>query len=398
MSLLSALRSRPRPTLELLVLQPTPLCNLDCTYCYLPNRRSRARMSREVLDAAVRRAVESPFLGEELTIVWHAGEPLVLGTSWYEDAFARIAEVIAGRTRVTHAFQTNGTRLDSRWLPLLLRPDVRIGVSYDGPAFLHDAARKRLDGSGTHAAVRDGMALLRSAGIPFHVIAVVTRAALAHPEALFDDVASTGAYELGLNFEEQEGIHATSSLAGAPAHGAGVGSDVESEVRAFYERLVAHARHSPSAMRIREFDALSALLMRPKRLRALRGGTQENEGFRVVSVGHDGSFGTWSPELLEHTGDSGAGFVLGNVVTDSFEAAAASPRARALQRAIDRGRAACARECVHYEVCGGGSPSNKVSELGRLDATETRHCRVTRKVAAEVVLAALERDVQSAVS
>ena len=75
---ISTLRLVRRPKLELLVLQPTPLCNLDCTYCYLPNRRSRARMAPEVLEAAIRRAVESPFLGEELTVVWHAGEPLVL--------------------------------------------------------------------------------------------------------------------------------------------------------------------------------------------------------------------------------------------------------------------------------------------------------------------------------
>ena len=33
------------PRLGLLVLQPTPFCNIDCSYCYLSNRRSTARMS-----------------------------------------------------------------------------------------------------------------------------------------------------------------------------------------------------------------------------------------------------------------------------------------------------------------------------------------------------------------
>lgn len=32
-----ALRLDPGP-IEQLVLQPTPFCNLDCKYCYLPNR------------------------------------------------------------------------------------------------------------------------------------------------------------------------------------------------------------------------------------------------------------------------------------------------------------------------------------------------------------------------
>src|SRR6185295_14215355 len=35
--------------IELLVIQPTPFCNLDCSYCYLPHRSSTRRISPEVL-------------------------------------------------------------------------------------------------------------------------------------------------------------------------------------------------------------------------------------------------------------------------------------------------------------------------------------------------------------
>ena len=377
----------PTPTLELLVLQPTPLCNLDCTYCYLPNRKSTARMPMEVVEAAVRSAVESPFLGPQLTIVWHAGEPMVIAPGWYEEAFARIERIVASRTRVTHSFQTNGTRLHDGWSGLLARPDVRIGVSYDGPAFLHDAHRVRLDGSGTHASVRQGMELLNRAGIPFHVISVVTRATLAHPESFLDDVISTGAFEIGLNFEEQEGVHASSSLGEA---------SVEEEVRRFFARLLEHARKRSrdgcGAPRIREVDSLSALLLQPRPGGVAARGTQENEGFRIVSVAHDGACSTWSPELLEQRGADGGNFILGNVLNDSLENLWRGEAFRIRQREIDRGRDACARDCAFYEVCGGGSPSNKLSELQRLDGTRTRHCRVTRQVLAEVVLSALESD------
>ena len=33
------------PSTRLLILQPTPFCNLDCDYCYLPNRDDTRRMS-----------------------------------------------------------------------------------------------------------------------------------------------------------------------------------------------------------------------------------------------------------------------------------------------------------------------------------------------------------------
>ena len=52
--------------LRLLVLQPTPFCNVDCSYCYLSNRGSAARMSLATLDLVCRRVFESAFLSREL--------------------------------------------------------------------------------------------------------------------------------------------------------------------------------------------------------------------------------------------------------------------------------------------------------------------------------------------
>src|SRR5437588_7078887 len=54
------------PRLGLLVLQPTPFCNINCSYCYLSDRTSTARMSLQILDLACRRVFESRLLGREL--------------------------------------------------------------------------------------------------------------------------------------------------------------------------------------------------------------------------------------------------------------------------------------------------------------------------------------------
>src|SRR5215831_16531197 len=63
--------------LGLLVLQPTPFCNLDCTYCYLPDRSNRKRMRPEVLERTFARVAESDLVSRPYTVVWHAGEPMV---------------------------------------------------------------------------------------------------------------------------------------------------------------------------------------------------------------------------------------------------------------------------------------------------------------------------------
>ena len=62
---------------RLLVVQPTPYCNLDCDYCYLPDRGDRTQLSLELLEAAVQRVLDSPYFEGQFTLLWHAGEPLM---------------------------------------------------------------------------------------------------------------------------------------------------------------------------------------------------------------------------------------------------------------------------------------------------------------------------------
>src|SRR4051795_10710963 len=73
--------------LELLVIQPTPFCNIDCSYCYLPHRTDRRRMSSGTMRHVVQDVFASGLVAHELRIAWHAGEPLVLPPSYYTDAF-----------------------------------------------------------------------------------------------------------------------------------------------------------------------------------------------------------------------------------------------------------------------------------------------------------------------
>ena len=71
----------PYGPVRLLVVQPTPFCNLDCDYCYLPNRDDRSRLSLEILEAALERVLESPYFDGDFTLLWHAGEPLTVPMS-----------------------------------------------------------------------------------------------------------------------------------------------------------------------------------------------------------------------------------------------------------------------------------------------------------------------------
>src|SRR5580700_5868801 len=93
--------------LELLVLQPTPFCNINCSYCYLPDRQSTRRMSLETLDQSFAWVFTSGLVREPFTLLWHAGEPLVMPVSFYEDVILLLERHNRAGVPVYHSYQTN---------------------------------------------------------------------------------------------------------------------------------------------------------------------------------------------------------------------------------------------------------------------------------------------------
>jgi sulfatase maturation enzyme AslB (radical SAM superfamily) len=172
------------------ILQPTPFCNIDGDYCYLPNRDSTAHMSLETVRLAAERLVDDSLLGESLPVLWHAGEPLVLPPDDDDQALTTVAPVVDSRCEASKSMQTNGVLTNDAWYELFVRRRICVGVSVDGLADLHDRCCKTRNGKGTHAAVVRGMELLRRRGTPFHAIGVVTSASFERADDLFEFFAS----------------------------------------------------------------------------------------------------------------------------------------------------------------------------------------------------------------
>ena len=84
-------------------------------------------------------------------------------------------------------------------------------------------------------------------------------------------------------------------------------------------------------------------------------------------------------------------FVLGNVFSDTLEAASHSSKFGRLHQEIKDGVARCRTDCEFFQVCGGGTPANKLYETGRFDSTETLYCRYTVKQFMRLALGAIGR-------
>jgi len=372
----------PFGPVRLLVVQPTPFCNLDCDYCYLPNRDDRSRLSLEILETALERVLESPYVDGPFTLLWHAGEPLTVPIAFYDAATACIRQTLARHglppETIVQSLQTNATVIDAAWCDCFIRNDIHVGVSMDGPAFLHDAHRRTRTGLGSHAASLRGIEWLQRRGIPFQVICVLTADALDHADTLFDFFTGHGINTVGFNMEETEGENAQSTLE-LP--------DGERRYKLFLERFWQRMAAQPGLLRLREFDGITSLACSDERLQ----NTDMNAPFAIVNVDARGNVSTFDPELLSVQTEEYGDFSFGNVRQDSLEALAQTEKFQRVLAEISSGVERCRQGCAYFGLCGGGAGSNKYWEHGTFDCSATQHCRYRIQLVADVVLDGMEK-------
>ncbi len=368
------------PKIDLLVIQPTPFCNLDCDYCYLPNRSDTRKIKPDTLRQIFATVFESNLLSRQLGVVWHAGEPTTMPIGFYRDAFALAEQARPDNLILTHSIQTNAVLIDQAWCDFVLETGLQVGVSVDGPAFLHDRHRKTRSGAGTHARTLRGIGRLQDNGIDFHAICVLTRQSLEYPDEIFDFFADNDIGQIGFNIEEIEGANLNSTLAG---------NDTEVLLRRFFHRFLDLVKQHPGVLDVREFnDAMTAIAADQDT--ALY--NHQVVPFGIVSVDADGNISTFSPELLGQFSDAYGNFIFGNVHQGGLADLEDSAVFQKVRREIEAGRSRCRKSCDYFGVCGGGAPSNKYFEHGRLDETETMYCRLTKMAVTDIIVADIEAE------
>jgi uncharacterized protein len=368
------------PRIELLVVQPTPFCNIDCRYCYLPNRNSKAVVARQTLHNLFSQVFTSGWVDGSLSVVWHAGEPMILPIEFYREAFGMIDRLKPAELTVSHSFQTNGTLIDAAWCGFFGAERVGVGVSIDGPRQFHDRHRLTRAGRGTFDKTIDGIRLLRRHEVPFHVISVLSPESMAAPREMFDFYIEEGIERVCFNVEESEGDHVSQSF------------DEIGVEAAYYRFLSEFWRLSAAAPGkisfIREIEHAIQQVIRPAHVLFHN---QLVEPFAITSMDWAGNISTFSPELLGLKNRAYGDFLLGNI---NYDALTDLPRRANFIRMltdIQVGVEMCRERCEYFSVCGGGEPVNKLAENGSFASSETTYCRLTKMRTTDLVLDALER-------
>lgn len=364
---------------RLVLIQATSFCNIDCQYCYLPNRATIRRIPLKTLEQILKRLFASPFIADEVLFLWHAGEPLILPISFYEQAFKLQEQWNEKQVRISNAFQTNGTLITEKWCRFFQEHQVRVGISLDGPLEMHDARRLDRAGRGTFERVMRGIRLLEAHEIPYTVISVVTSESVREPERFWQFFSTLQPASLGLNPEEVEGVNKASSLSTA--------EDV-ALYKQFLTRLLElnEQQEEGKAIHIREIGYLQDLLHVPEP----QVWTGTNVPMAIINFDCDGNFSTFSPELLSMSHPHYLDFLFGNVFENALEDIYHNPKFQQVYADIQQGIKRCEKTCPYFLVCGGGSPSNKLFENGTFDSTETVSCRLQVQAPTDVVLRYME--------
>ena len=375
--------------LTLVVLQPTSLCNLNCGYCYVPNRRDSSVMPLTVLEAVFQKTIGAP-IGRKrrFEFLWHAGEPLTVGLDYFRTVMDLIERYRPPDVRVVQSIQTNGVLIDQDWARFFHKNDFKVGVSIDGPIFLHDAHRKTWGGKGSLDAALRGFHLLQETGLNPAVLAVLTAQSLDYPDEIFEFFLENEVWSFGFNVEEVENVHRLTSFGVTNANPP---KRLRERYAAFFSRLFDLWWPVRDFISIREIRDVTYGVRRkfnhPDHYRK----PDETAELGIVTVQKNGDIGTYSPEFAGVVDADYNNFVVGNILKiESIEDIRKDAVYKRLYEEIERGRSVCADTCKYFDLCGSAFVSNRYFETGRIDTAESTSCILQRQVVAEVVLGKLQ--------
>jgi uncharacterized protein len=338
-----------------IIMQPTTFCNLDCAYCYLPDRRRKRDMSTAVATAVASAIPDTWSARAELEIVWHGGEPLAAGHRRLVELL-EVFEPLRREGRIKHVVQTNATLITDDWCEVFGTFEVSVGVSLDGP---RPANGNRLDLRGRPAfdRISSGIDVLRRHGIDFSAIAVVSADSVCGAAEILDYLEALDCRLVGFNMEEKEGAN----------HRGGTPSMELS--RSFWRDVFTWTETHPT-MPVREVQRMFDFLALDPVGRAT-----DVAHDTIPSVAYNGDVVLLSPELVGIRDERYGDFVAGSVLVDSLPTIIDRAMELDYVREFTRGVQRCKATCEYFAFCQGSHAGNRYFEHGTFTATETQHCR-----------------------
>ena len=171
------------------ILKATEACNSNCYYCDVVRKEGTgSTMSLEVLETVLKRIDEYlvAWPQEEIELLWHGGEPLLLGVKYYETV-VDLQRRLCSRTqeRIRHAFQTNLTCFHEGFVDVFRQLGITcVGTSYDPEPHVRGPGT-HIDTDAYNRNFMKALHVLERSNIGWGMIYVVTKKSLRDPLGVF---------------------------------------------------------------------------------------------------------------------------------------------------------------------------------------------------------------------
>lgn len=165
------------------------VCNLNCSYCYYLEKKNLYpdstihRMSEELLEKFISEYIISQQV-PVVNFVWQGGEPSLLGIDYFRNVI-KFQEKYSTGKKIENSFQTNGTKINDEWCRFFKDHNFLVGISIDGPEFIHDHYRLYKNGQPSFADVMRGIELLHKHKVEFNTLSVVQRHNSLFPQEVY---------------------------------------------------------------------------------------------------------------------------------------------------------------------------------------------------------------------
>jgi uncharacterized protein len=168
------------------IIKTTNGCNAKCIYCYEDNvcPTSARILSLEIIEKILYWSSRSGL--SKVQIVWHGGEPLLAGQDYFSEMLSLASQYTGNAMEFSHSLQTNGLAIDASWIELFKQNRFGIGLSLDGPAWIHDAQRIGKNCTTFHSRVENALYHMIRSGLSVGLSCVVTRKSLHAPREIIN--------------------------------------------------------------------------------------------------------------------------------------------------------------------------------------------------------------------
>lgn len=163
-------------TFSLLIKPVSADCNLRCDYCFYINHlekvENKPRMSDKVLETMISSYMKTN-QSNRYAFGWQGGEPTLLGLRFWEKVVNLQKQYAPSGAVISNGLQTNGTLITDDLARFFVEYKFLLGVSLDGPGYLHDHYRKTIGQKPTHNLVMRGIEHLKNNKVEFNILILV---------------------------------------------------------------------------------------------------------------------------------------------------------------------------------------------------------------------------------